>query len=606
MNKSKLINQFALLIYTIKTICQTKRALFLSVVLFSIINGFYPILTLRLTQKIINQIQSMTLSFEEISRNIIIFVSIAIIGVVIANLNSYLVNKLSIIISYSMNIKLMKKVSRLPLKDLERAETYDSLTRLEGNIGDKPSQMLSAILGLISAIITFLNAIVVILIWRKSFFLLIIALAAFATWFYLKIASDEFKMLNQRNPLERKSWYYSFLLTHDTGFKEIKTFGLAEYFIKKYQDLVNAFFNQENKINKSKNRLSLIVSLLEELISGLVFIIALKSAYNGEILIGTVVLYVNTLAIIQNTTVLFSSNIYSLYNSNLYMDYFKKFMEKAEEKSVGTDIREINSIQLRDVSFSYHTSNEPVISDISFNINKGETVAIIGKNGSGKSTLIKLLTGLYNADYGEVLINGRDLSTINRTSFLNKVSILYQDYLKYEGSLKENIQIGSIEEEFDKIRAFKLLKKCRADAFETIDSYDFNRSLGNWFENGHELSGGQWQKIAISRVFYRNADLYILDEPSASLDSIAGTNIFDLFFEEVKDKIGLYITHNISYAKKATKIIILDNGKIEAIGTHDELEKNSWTYRKLIEEQNKGEAENEKEDNFANRNYIYS
>lgn len=168
------------------------------------------------------------------------------------------------------------------------------------------------------------------------------------------------------------------------------------------------------------------------------------------------------------------------------------------------------------------------------------------------------------------------------------------------------MSIATTKKEFDKIRAFKLLKKCRADVFETIDSYDFNRSLGNWFENGHELSGGQWQKIAISRVFYRNADLYILDEPSTSLDNIAGTNIFDLFFEEVKDKIGLYITHNISYAKKATKIIILDNGKIEAIGTHDELEKNSWTYRKLIEEQNKGEAENEKEDNFANRNYIYS
>ena len=160
---------------------------------------------------------------------------------------------------------------------------------------------------------------------EKIIFFLIIALAVFATWFYLKIASDEFKMLNQRNPLERKSWYYSFLLTHDTGFKEIKTFGLAEYFIKKYQSLVDAFFNQENRINKNKNSLSLIVALLEELISGLVFIIALKSAYDGEILIGTVVLYVNTLAIIQNTTVLFSSNIYSLYNSNLYMDYFKQF-----------------------------------------------------------------------------------------------------------------------------------------------------------------------------------------------------------------------------------------------------------------------------------------
>lgn len=605
MNKSKLMNQFTLLIYTIKTIIQTKKALFLSVVLFSMVNGFYPILTLRLTQTIINQIQSMTLSFEEISRNIIIFVSIAIIGVIIANLNSYLINKLSIFISYNMNVKLMRKVSKLPLEDLEKSETYDALTRLEGNIGDKPSQMLSAILGLISAIITFLNAIVVILAWRKSFFFLIIALAIFATWFYLKIASDEFKMLNQRNPLERKSWYYSFLLTHDTGFKEIKTFGLTEYFIKKYQSLVDAFFNQENRINKNKNRLSLIVALLEELISGLVFIIALKSAYDGEILIGTVVLYVNTLAIIQNTTVLFSSNIYSLYNSNLYMDYFKKFMEKTEENSAGTDIGEIDSIQLRNVSFSYYSSNESDISTISLNINKGETIAIIGKNGSGKSTLIKLLTGLYNPNEGEILINGRDLSTINRTSFLNKVSVLYQDFLKYEGSLEENIQIGSVKKEFDKIRAFKLLKKCGADVFETKDGYDFNRNLGNWFENGHELSGGQWQKIALSRAFYRNADLYILDEPSASLDSIAETKVFDLFFEEVKDKIGIYITHNIAYAKKATKIMILNNGKIEAIGTHDDLEKNSCIYRKLIEEQNEGGTENEKEDSFTIRNYIY-
>ena len=149
------------------------------------------------------------------------------------------------------------------------------------------------------------------------------------------------------------------------------------------------------------------------------------------------------------------------------------------------------------------------------------------------------------------------------------------------------------------------MKKCGADVFETRDGYDFNRNLGNWFENGHELSGGQWQKIALSRAFYRNADLYILDEPSASLDNIAETNVFDLFFEEVKDKMGIYITHNIAYAKKATKIMILNNGKIEAIGTHDDLKKKSCTYRKLIEEQNEGGTENEKEDSFTNRNFIY-
>ena len=266
----------------------------------------------------------------------------------------------------------------------------------------------------------------------------------------------------------------------------------------------------------------------------------------------------------------------------------KDFIENDEgEEKISKDhlkIEKINKIELKNVCFDYPEFKN-VLRNISLTISSNDQIAIVGKNGSGKSTLFKILCGLYYPKRGEVLINDKPIEKYSIEEYRERTSVLFQDFLKYEGSLRENVILGDIRRDSIDDNVKVALNKANVDFLCQEEEYSLDRILGNWFDNGSQLSGGQWQKIALARVYYKEADIYLLDEPSSALDATAELRIFNSFFEVSKEKIAIYITHRVKIAKNATKIIVIDEGKIVGVGAHTELLKNCTIYHELYEQE---------------------
>lgn len=581
----------SLFVYTIKLIYKINKKCFLCTLFLSSINGIFPIATLLLSQKIINEIQLLQKPFDVLLRLMIIYFMISIVGAVIQNISNYNLNKLNNILQYGINRILMEKCGKLSLEMLEMTETYDSITRLEQEISVKPYQTLQSIMNMFSSSVSVVCASMIVISWNKwiEIILIIISLSMFIGEIF--IGNREFIMKYKRSNKEREAWYYSYLLTHDTAFKEIKSFNLKKYFLEKYKVISDIFIEQENKIEKFKMCLNITIDFVQDIFSLGTMILAISAAYTGKIMIGTAISYLNAITMVQNSTNSLASSIYSIYNANLYMELLRNFLNNTEgEEYVDKsklEIGEIENIELKHVGYDYPEFKK-VLSDISIKISKGEHIAIVGKNGSGKSTLFKIISGLYKVKEGRFLVNGEDFDNLDIESYRKRTSVLFQDFLRFEGSVKSNIIIGDIEKvqkvgEADEI--IKALDKANADFLDNDGIYDLDKTLGNWFDNGSQLSGGQWQKIALARSYYKDADIYLLDEPSSALDAMAEFKIFQSFFEISRDKIAIYITHRVKIAKNATRIIVMEHGKIVGIGTHQELIENCAVYKAMYQKE---------------------
>ncbi|WP_207641435.1 ABC transporter ATP-binding protein [Clostridium beijerinckii] len=573
---------------TIKLILEISKGLLIVSILLSVFLGFSPIISMILSQELLNALQLK----KEIYGLMLLFVSyitFSIFSSIITNISNYVDEKLQIKLGYRLNYIIMEKCGKLSLEHFEESEIYNQITRLENDVTYKPYQSLQAVMTLISSIISFGSSIVILFTWKPLIIIVIMLLSCAGLFYYLKIGKEEFNIHYELSGKEREAWYLSYLLTHDLAFKEINLLNIKEYFLNKYWDIKENIFQKQNGINKKKTTFSCIFEILQELLISIVVLMALISAYYGSILIGNVATYIKTISLIQSNTNTIISSLYSIYNNNLYMKLFDDFMNiEVVNENVGKEIDTVESIELKNISFDY-SNDKKALDNVNLKINKGETVAVIGKNGSGKSTLLKLICGLYTINQGEILINGINLKEINKTTYKNRLSVLFQDYVKYEMTLKENIILGDISKDEKNGDILNALKLAGGDFFDTSSNNDIlNIQLGNWFDEGVQLSGGQWQKIALSRTYYRDRDVYLLDEPSAALDPDAEINVFSTFYKLSRNSIGLFITHKVAAARKASKIIVLDNGKVVGCGTDEYLSKNCPAYIELKE---KGEYE---------------
>lgn len=574
------------LVFTLKTLFKIDSFDMGLVIFFTILSGIAPVITIQMTSYIFNVLQTEEKSVDELIFLVGGYIAIMLFITSISNICGYFSGKLRIKIGYAMTEQLMNISGQLTLEQLEDSEIYEKITRIEDEIKTKPVEVLESILQIGASIIILCSAISVLLIWKLSIAIFILIYSLVKIYFYLKIAHKEFKMMYERSEKERKIWYYTFLLTHDTGFKEIKVLNLKNYFLEKYRRLTNSFIKDEVHLSKKRFNLNMLLMIIQEIFSGLVMFSAIKEAYQGNILIGTAFAIISTLSMTYSTTRSISDNLYSLYNSSLYMEQWEEFLklsdreEKIEYKK--TNIPHIYEISFSNVSYYYGDESGFKLHDINFELKQGQRVAIVGKNGSGKSTILKLIVGLYKPREGKIKINKYDSDIIDMEIYQSKISVLFQDFLKYESTILENIIISDIEKDKDIERVYRSIKEANFGLHNMKDNL-LEVQLGNWFSNGQQLSGGEWQKIALARTYYKHADMIVLDEPSAALDSSAENKIFQTFFDITREKIGVYITHRVSIAKKADLIIVLDSGKIESIGTHDELLLKSSIYKNLYE-----------------------
>ena len=583
MGKDK-INHLECIKIAFKMIYEVDKNSFAITIILSIVSGIFPFLVLKLGQTIINIIQIHSTRFDNIIIPILIYLSLQFISVIVDNIKNYYLQRLSNEVTYSSMRKVMGKCADLPLKKLEDNKTYDILNRIEQDATLKPYEILMSVINLLFNLTQTIIAMYVLIKWNYFLVILLFAVTIISVFGEIRIGKLEFNIRNRRSTLERKSWYYSFLLTHDIAFKEIKTFRLKNYFISKYKEITDTIINQNNSIEKLKALLIIVINFFQVLINLYIFKELAFKTYNGEFLIGTAMVYISTIVIFQGSLNETGTSVYNIINSNLYINLLKEFLEfktddlKEETKTILRSIKDINVISLSNINFSYD-DNSLALQDISLKIKKGESIAIIGENGSGKSTLLKILAGLYSPDSGVFLINGMKFDDIEIESYRTQISSLFQDYLKYEGTIKENIILGQIDRNEDDFSILTALNSADAKFLKNDGKYNINKVVGNWFENGQELSGGQWQKIAIARTMYRKSSLLLFDEPSSSLDIISEKIIFDNILNNLNDKIIIYITHRIRCAMNSGRIIVMDNGKIVGDGSHDDLIENCNRYK---------------------------
>lgn len=557
------------------------KYIFISI-LSTIISGIISPVSLIIMQKIINGIQ-VERNLNNIIFYIIIYISIDLFNSVYSTILGYYNTKYSMKFNLYFSEKIYLKASRLSLSDYENSKTYDIMNRAQNQGGDNLLSYYENFMSIITQLITLSSYIFILINFRVWLVAVIMVIPIFKYIINNKFNLKRFEIIKQRTNDSRKSWYLTYLLSYGNFYKELKTYNLFSYFINKYKNLIKRFNKEDLEINKSQIKWSILISVVEILVDGFIFYYTISLGFLGNILIGDVITYIRAISNSKSNITSILLKLSNMVNQSLFIGQLFEFFDLEEEDiSNKIKINEIREIEVKNLYYKYNSSKEYVLKNINLHINKNEKIAILGMNGSGKTTLIKLIMGFYRNYEGNILINGIEVRDIDKESLLREISTLFQDFVKYEASFRENISYSNLDimNEDEKIKNIAN----KFNFLDLINSYDkkLDIQLGMWFDDGINLSMGQWQKVALARAFAKESSLYILDEPNASMDSITEKEISNLYENILENKIGIIIAHRfLSIVNIVDKIIVLQNGEIVEFGKHKELIKKGKIYKQL-------------------------
>ncbi|WP_288151136.1 ABC transporter ATP-binding protein [uncultured Peptoniphilus sp.] len=558
------------------------KYIFISI-LSTIINGIISPVSLIIMQKIINGIQ-VERNLNNIIFYIILYISIDLFNSVYSNFLGYYNTKYSMKFNLYFSEKIYLKASRLSLSDYENSKTYDIMNRAQNQGGDNLLSYYENFMSIITQLITLSSYIFILINFRVWLVAVIMVIPIFKYIINNKFNLKRFEIIKQRTNDSRKSWYLTYLLSYGNFYKELKTYNLFSYFINKYKNLIKRFNKEDLEINKSQIKWSILISVVETLVDGFIFYYTISLGFLGNILIGDVITYIRAISNSKSNITSILLELSNMVNQSLFIGQLFEFFDLEEEDiSNKIKINEIREIEVKNLYYKYNSSKEYVLKNINLHINKNEKIAILGMNGSGKTTLIKLIMGFYRNYEGNILINGIEVRDIDKESLLKEISTLFQDFVKYEASFRENITYSNLKvmNEDEKIKNIAN----KFNFLNLINSYDkkLDTQLGMWFDEGINLSMGQWQKVALARAFAKESSLYILDEPNASMDSITEREISSLYKDILENKIGIIIAHKfLNIVGFVDEIIILQDGKIIERGNHESLLREGKFYKKLL------------------------
>ncbi|HEM6035074.1 TPA: ABC transporter ATP-binding protein [Streptococcus suis] len=568
---------------TIRLIFRIERKYASYLIILNILQSIIPLASLFIYQELINAVLKKGSNIFSV---LIVYILMQMMLSILSQLNSYISEKFNMNLSYNLNLKLLKKTSSLNLIDFEQADTYNLIENIVQDSTYKPFQLFNAIIGVITGFLSLLTSIIYVSTWNVavSTFLLIIPVISLVI--FMRVGQLEFLIQWERANSEREVWYINYLLTHDFSFKEIKLNGISQYFIDKYGTLKRNFMNQDLNISKKKVLFRGSLDILLNFINGIAIFMMIQSIRSGKLLVGNFVSLIQAITRVNTYSQSMIQNTYIIYNTSLFMEQLFKFFDmevsniSIQNSRISRIEKRIDKIKVNNLSFIYPGSVKKTLEDINVEFNKGELVAIVGKNGSGKSTLVKLLSGLYQPSEGQIYYNNESSDVLDLSYYQNNVSVLFQDFVKFELSVRENIGLSDVNSISDsKIK--KHIDNLKLNFLTAENNFNLNQRLGTWFNDSRQISGGQWQKVALARTFFKNASIYILDEPSSALDPVSEKEIFDEFVTRSRDKIALFVSHNLMAASRADRIIVMQDGRIIDEEKHDDLISKSKYYREL-------------------------
>ncbi len=486
-------------------------------------------------------------------------------GAVNAILGDLLRNRISLLV--------LNKTNNLELAFFENPTFYDRLQNAYQEASSRPLQIVSALFLLCQTATTLVS--VSLLLLRLNWVLIPVIAVAVLPTFYIqsRYGQRNYSMMLGRTPTLRKQHYLGMLLTNDRFIKEIRIFGLESYFIGLYKSLFDKFHRENRGLILQRDIASVLASTMPAAVwlGTTVYVVGRITA--RMLTIGDLALYSQaiSLALMQFLSLFTSTS--GLYTNSLFIRNLLEFLslssQNLDEGEVWTE--PIREIEFRNVSFRYPHTDRDVLRDVSFRIPFGQSLALVGKNGAGKTTIVKLLCRLYNPTGGEIFFNGKNVVRYSPRSLQAHLAALFQDFAWYCLSARENIGVGSSADMQDEERIRSAGRRSGADAIITAHPKGYDTILGRIFEGGIELSGGEWQKVALARLYFRRAQVVILDEPTASLDAEAESEVFQNLLDDSSSQITFIISHRFSTVRVASQILVLENGRCVEQGTHDEL-----------------------------------
>lgn len=593
VNLTNIVQSFRYWPRVFQLLWQTNKLYFILILCINILRGASPVISLLLLQKLINSIgPAWDTGFQTVLVPFIWLIAFSVFNEALSLAQNFINKLFETLLSNRITMLIMEKSISLSLSDFENAQVQDALKRAQNEAGHRPYQILQQILSIVTASITLFSTAAMLISWKwwAAFLLILIPLTSFYS--FLRIGQQEFMLQWNRAPKMRQTWYLSVLLTRDISFKEIKVFQLGGYLLGKYHELLRQFLAEDKRMIKKRLGVGAIFQATQQGVNAFMFLMVLWSAYKREILIGHVVSYTQAITLTLVSSQNLTQSILSLCQHNLFLQQLFAFLDlqssdpsarkiEALEASRPATTPVIQSVEFRNVSFRYPGSSYPALRNVSFTLQRGETLAIVGRNGSGKTTLMKLLTQLYDSFEGDILINGVSIRDMDCEAFRRKVGVVFQDFVQYEMQVRQNIGFGNVAKMEEDAELWKAADRAGIAGLIQSMPAGLATQLGRLFDEGQQLSGGQWQRIAIARAFMREAELYVLDEPSSMLDPETELQVFQAFRELVRDRLGIFISHRYSAIRYADQILMMDQGSVVEQGNHQQLMQQNGMYAEL-------------------------
>jgi ATP-binding cassette subfamily B protein len=583
---------------------QTNRRLTLVLGLLTLIAGVLPAAVAFVGALIIDAVVAASQSFRETGQAefIAVFSLVALEAAVVAALAgaqrgiSLCQALLRAQLGQRVNVMILEKALTLELAQFEDSEFYDKLTRARREASSRPLSLVNRTFGLAQNLVSLISY-GVLLVNFSPWAVLVLVVAGLPSFIAeTRFSGEAFTLFRWRSPDTRMQIYLETVLAREDNVKEVKLFGLGPLLLQRYRDIFERLYSRDRSLAIRRDGWGFLL--------GLIGTVALYGAYAwiaatavlSRITLGQMTMYLMLFRQGQSAVSAILTAIGGMYEDNLYLSTLYEYLETPSSRKEPSSDSEVkrgpepnDGVRFEGVSFTYPGASRPALTDINLHIRPGESLALVGENGSGKTTLIKLLTRLYQPNAGRILLDGMDLEDWPEDTLHQRVGVIFQDFARYQLLVGENIGAGDVRFFDDEEQWQEAAVKGMADEFVAELPERYQTQLGKWFKGGQELSGGQWQKIALARAFMRSeADILVLDEPTAAMDAAAEATIFEHFRKLTQNRIAILISHRFSTVRMASQIVVIENGRIIERGSHEKLMELDGHYARLFQLQAAG------------------
>jgi ATP-binding cassette subfamily B protein len=492
-----------------------------------------------------------------------------------------------------VRVEIIRKALTLDMAFFEHPDFYDKLQNARREGGYKPVELINDTFQIVQNVITMISFAALMLRFSPWLVLILLATSIPAFIAETRFSEQGFRLLTRRAPESRQINYLARLLTEDSAAKEIKLFNLGDKLLERYTTLFAKFFDEDRSLAVRRAAVGFSLGLIATMGFYGSYAWIVWRTVQGTISLGDMTLYLTIFRQGQSTFQSILAAVGNIYENNLFMANYFEFLDIEPQMRVAAPPKKLPAvmtagIEFRGIGFRYPESEEWVLRDVDLTLRPGEKIAFVGHNGAGKTTLIKLLSRLYDPTEGAILLDGIDVRDIDPLELRQKIGVIFQDFVRYHLPASENIGFGQIEAADHMEKIIEAARKSGAHAMIENLPEGYETMLGRWFHGGHELSLGQWQRIALARAFMRDAEILVLDEPTASLDAQTEYEIFRHFQELTEGKMAILISHRFSTVRMADRIVVIENGRIAEMGSHEELLRREGIYARLFGMQAEG------------------